>query len=87
MEIVGFFFGLWNLWFAYKSFNRGYVSEWKKTHKTGRKFFKYDHPHIFWTHIIAHTVLGIGVIVLCLINLNLAPNEFLPKKGPVFPVR
>ena len=87
MLIVGIFMGMWMLRRAYKSYRRGYVSEWKKTHKTGKKFYKYQDPISFWTSIIAECVIGVGIIVLCLYSLNLSSNEGLPQKGPVFPLR
>ena len=87
MEIVCFFLGLWMLMRAHKSYKKGYVSEWTKTHKTGKKFYKDEDPMSFWVPIIAECVLGIGLIVLCLLTLSLPPNEGLPPKGRVFPTR
>ena len=87
MEIISIFLGIWMLRRAHKSYRRGYVSEWKKTHKTGKKFYKHEDPISFWTHIIAESVIGVGIIVLCLYSLSLPPNEGLPQKGPVFPPR
>jgi hypothetical protein len=87
MAIVGIFLGLWMLRRVHKSYSRGYVSEWKMTHKTGKKFYKVEDPISFWTHITAESSLGVGVIVLCLYCLNLPPNEGLPPNRPVFLLR
>ena len=87
MEIIGIFLGLWMLKRAHKSYKKGYVSEWTKTHKTGKKFYKEEDPISFWVPIIAECILGIGLIVLCLLLLSLPPNEGLPAKDPILPLK